>query len=432
MPSRSSVSVTPFQPSRRALLTTAAAGAALASVGGVVGAPRARAAAKNAGSARHVAYRSWSGAELVFGPFDRTVEHVDPHATSTTPVLYDVATWTSPVVVPGFALTELVASWNASTPGGSWVEIRVRGTSGGIVTKDYVLGQWAAKDPADGGGIHRTSVSGQGDTVATVYTDTLATRSGYALSDWQLEVRLLRPHGTIDTPSVSSVGAFASALPDEKKVARSANGPACGTVLDVPAYSQEVHVGHYPQWDNGGEAWCSPTSTSMVVDYWGAGPSVAETGWVDPPVDAQVDFTARNVFDYTYDGAGNWPFNTAYAATRGDLTGFVTRLRSLAEAELFIAAGIPLVASVSFKKGELSGAGYGTNGHLMVIVGFTPDGDVVCNDPASHLVASNDQVRVTYDREEFENVWVPHSGGIVYVIRPAGRALPQAPAEANW
>jgi hypothetical protein len=216
MPSRSSVSVTPFQPSRRALLTTAAAGAALASVGGVVGAPRARAAAKNAGSARHVAYRSWSGAELVFGPFDRTVEHVDPHATSTTPVLYDVATWTSPVVVPGFALTELVASWNASTPGGSWVEIRVRGTSGGIVTKDYVLGQWAAKDPADGGGIHRTSVSGQGDTVATVYTDTLATRSGYALSDWQLEVRLLRPHGTIDTPSVSSVGAFASALPDEK------------------------------------------------------------------------------------------------------------------------------------------------------------------------------------------------------------------------
>ncbi len=430
MPSRSTVSASPFQPSRRSLLATAAAGAALV---GVTGAPRSRAAeAKKPAADRHVSYTSWSGSQLVFGPFDRTVDYTDPHATTATPVTYEVATWTSPVVAPGFGLTELVASWNASTPGHSWVEVRVRGTSAGTATKDYVLGRWADRDPADGGGIHRTSLAGQGDAVATVLTDTLATRTGFTLTDWQLEVRLMRPQGSTDTPTVSVVGAMASALPEAKKVPRSPNGPACGTTLDVPTYSQEVHVGHYPQWDNGGEAWCSPTSTSMVVDYWGTGPSAAETAWVDPPVDAQVDFTARNVFDYTYDGAGNWPFNTAYAATRGDLRGFVTRLRSLTEAEAFIAAGIPLVVSVSFKKGELKGAGYGTNGHLMVVVGFTATGDVVCNDPASHLVASNDQVRVVYDRAQFENVWVPHSGGIVYVIRPAGHALPQAPAEANW
>ena len=150
-------------------------------------------------------------------------------------------------------------------------------------------------------------------------------------------------------------------------------------------------------------------------------------------IDAEVDFAARNVFDYTYDGAGNWPFNTAYAATRADLRGFVTRLRTLTEAEAFVAAGIPLVVSVSFKKGELTGAGYGTNGHLMVVVGFTPSGDVVCNDPASHLVRDNGQVRVVYDREQFENVWVPHSGGIVYVIHPERHRLPHAPRhERNW
>src|SRR3954464_6380401 len=128
----------------------------------------------------------------------------------------------------------------------------------------------------------------------------------------------------------------------------------------------------------------------MVVASWGAGPSVAETAWVDPPDIAQVDFTARNVFDYTYDGAGNWPFNAAYAATRPRMRAFVTRLRSLTEAEEFIASGIPLVTSVSFKKGERDGAGYGTNGHLMVVAGFTESGDVVCNDPASHLIAGND------------------------------------------
>ena len=53
-------------------------------------------------------------------------------------------------------------------------------------------------------------------------------------------------------------------------------------------------------------------------------------------------------------GAGNWPFNTAYAA---NLTGdaFVTRLTSLREAERFIAAGIPLAASISFSRGQLDG-----------------------------------------------------------------------------
>jgi hypothetical protein len=433
MPSRSVRSDSPFQPSRRALLTTAVAGVALTGTTGLSGAATARGAqAKKADPPRHVAFTSWSANEIGSPAFTSRIDYLDPHGTSTTPVAYDVATWTSPVVHPGFGLTELVASWNAVTPGRSWVEVSVRGTSGGTVTKDYVLGRWAAKDPADLGGIHRTSVSGQGDTVATVFTDTLATRPGYTLTDWQLVVRLMKPLGTSEIPTVDFVGAMASALPDTKKVSASAAGPGRGIELPVPTYSQEVHIGHYPQWDNGGEAWCSPTSTAMVVDYWRAGPTTGETSWVQPPTDAQVDFTARNVFDYTYDGAGNWPFNTAYAATRGDLRGFVTRLRSLAEAEQFIAARIPLVVSVSFKKGELTGAGYGTNGHLMVIRGFTATGDVIANDPASHLLADNTQVRVIYDREQFENIWVPHSGGIVYVIAPAGHPLPTPPAEANW
>jgi uncharacterized protein YvpB len=225
---------------------------------------------------------------------------------------------------------------------------------------------------------------------------------------------------------------MASRLPDDKKVAVSPLGGAEGIVLDVPAYSQETHIGQYPQWDGGGEAWCSATSTAMVLDYYGAGPTAAEMAWVDPSyTDPQVDHAARSVFDYAYDGAGNWPFNTAYAGTRG-LDAFVTRLRSLTEAEQFIKAGIPLVASLSFKKSDLPGAGYGTNGHLMVIVGFDQAGNVVVNDPASHLIASNDAVRTTYDRESFENAWVPHSGGIVYVIHPADGPLPPAGPQANW
>src|SRR4030095_16217250 len=116
--------------------------------------------------------------------------------------------------------------------------------------------------------------------------------------------------------------------------------------LDVPLYSQEIHAGEYPQFDNGGEAWCSPTSTSMVLAYWGSGPTSGDYGWVDPAFDDPwVDHAARYNFDYHYDGAGNWPFNTAYAAHWG-LDGFVTQLHSLTEAEQFIAAGLPLLASI--------------------------------------------------------------------------------------
>ncbi|MGO4598745.1 peptidase C39 family protein [Terrabacter sp. 2RAF25] len=437
-PTTSSRTVHEGAPGRRAVIGSAAGAALL----GVVGARPAGAAGTDAvppaEPPRHVAYREWSGEQLGVARFTGTREYVDPHDPSGATQRYDVATWTSPVVRPGFGLTELVASWNADTPGRSWVEIVARGrAAAGTWSKEYVLGRWARWDPAEGGGIHRTSLKGQGDTVATVYTDTLATRSGVTFEAWQLVVRLMRPEGTVHAPRLRSCGAMASALPDVERVPRSANGRACGRVLDVPTFSQETHIGHFPQWDNGGEAWCSPTSTSMVLAYWGSGPRNDETAWVTEAMpdehDPQVDFAARNVYDYTYDGGGNWPFNAAYAATRPRMRGFVTRLRSLTEAEEFIAAGIPLVTSVSFEKGELDGAGYGTNGHLMVVVGFTPDGDVVCNDPASHLIRDNGEVRVTYDREQFENVWVPHSGGIVYVIHPERHPLPRSPRpESNW
>jgi hypothetical protein len=361
-------------------------------------------------------------------------EYLDPFADDAVAVAYDTASWTSPVVATPFDYTELIASWEVKTPGRTWVEITVRGTDEtGTRTGWYVLGRWCADDPADGGAIHRTSVDDQGTAVATVWTDTLHVYQPHALSDWQLRVTLLRPVGDHRTPVLQTVGAIASKLPGDPTVPVSPVGRGRGTVLDVPTFSQEVHIGHYPQWDNGGEAWCSATSTAMVVKYWHTGPRRSQLSWVDPPVDAEVDFSARNVFDYTYDGAGNWPFNTAYA-TRWGLKAFVTRLRSFTEAEELIRAGIPVIISVSFAKGALDGAGYGTNGHLMVVVGFTEAGDVVVNDPASHLKPDDDQVRFTYRRDQLENAWVPHSGGTAYVIHPAHVRLPEPldRREPNW
>lgn len=342
---------------------------------------------------------------------------------------YDYARWTSPTTEPGFALSELVASWTARTPGDSWVEIEMRGTTTqGSTSKWYVLGRWAEDDTY----LHRTSAGSQRDADGRVAIDTFVAADGHEMDSYQLRVTLLRASGSHVTPTVHSVGAMASNLPDtEASTEASPLGGAEGIVLDVPTYSQETHIGHYPQWDDGGEAWCSPTSTAMVLRYWRSGPRPNDYAWVDPDNDPWVDHAARHTFDYAYDGAGNWPYNTAYAGRYG-MNAFVTRLRSLTEAEQFIKAGIPLVVSMSFEADELDGAGYGTNGHLMVIRGFDAEGNVVANDPASHLIPDNDEVEVTYDRLQFENAWLPHSGGIAYVIAPNGKRLPTAPDQANW
>jgi hypothetical protein len=105
----------------------------------------------------------------------------------------------------------------------------------------------------------------------------------------------------------------------------------------------------------------------------------------------------------------------------GALHGLVARLDSFAQVERFIAAGIPVIISIAYRDGSLKGtAGAASDGHIIVVKGFTPDGDVVCNDPA---FPANDKVRVTYKRDELWRAW-RHSKGAAYVIWPAGMPLP--------
>ena len=110
-------------------------------------------------------------------------------------------------------------------------------------------------------------------------------------------------------------------------------------------------------------------------------------------------------FDHGYDGTGNWPFNTAYAAALRPGTRSSPGSRSLREAERFITAGIPVVASITFGARRSSPAPRSAprNGHLVVVVGFTATGDVVVNDPAAPTRAG---VRRTYDRGQFEDAWL--------------------------
>ncbi|MBB5872416.1 hypothetical protein F4553_005850 [Allocatelliglobosispora scoriae] len=364
------------------------------------------------------------GDAITFGTPAGRLTYPDPHSGATG--TYEFATWTSMEVAPGFGAKEIISSWIASTPGGSWIQIELRGaTSTGSFTKWYVVARWAADDAV----LRRTSVPAQGDADGTVSVDTFVATPGRELHRWQLRVTLLRPIGSELTPTLRSLGAVASCLPEPGRITPSTPQAALGVTLEVPRFSQEIHVGEYPQYDNGGQAWCSPTCTSMVMSYWGALPPTDDYAWVDQSYqDRWVDHAARHCFDYNYVGCGNWPFNVAYAGRYG-LEGFVTRLRSLNEAELFIEAGLPLVLSASFGKHEIPGLDYSTNGHLIALVGFTADGEPILNDPNS---PTDEDVRKPVGRAEFESAWLNSSRGVAYVMHPAGAALPDPPSQPNW
>ena len=322
------------------------------------------------------------------------------------PDTYEAATWTSAWVTPGFAATSLVPSWEATTPGRSMVRVEVRGqTADGRRGSWDTIADWSTRAKA----AMRTTHSGQYDDLGRVSADTWVATT--PVTAWQLRTTLLRKSGSSLPISVERIGAVASRVVAPGPT--SVPGPAVGTVLDVPAYSQMLHSGHYPQWGGGGEAWCSPTSTAMVLAYYGIAPT--PRGIESGHPDAIVDFTAKMVYDHGYRGTGNWAFNTAYAATLVAGDSYVTRLPDLRAAEDFIAAGTPLVASIAFGPKQLTGAPISTsNGHLLVIVGFETDGDVVVNDPAA---PSNAQVRRVYDRAEFERIWLAASNGTAYFIK---------------
>jgi hypothetical protein len=291
--------------------------------------------------------------------------------------------WTSPWCEPGFAFTDLVASWSATTPRGSWVEVAAQARGSRTW---HGLGTWASGQAST----HR------GSSTDDPEVDTDLWRPGPRTDAYRLRVRR---HGDAVVHRVGAVVTAGRVRGDTSSPLRRLE-----RVLEVPRLSQMTYA------EVGGRGWCSPTAVAMVL---------ARAGALPPTTD--IPAAAREVFDPVYDGTGNWSFNAAWAAT---LSGhaFVTRLHDLRDAERFVDVGIPLVASVAYPPGALRGAPTrGTDGHLLVIRGFTATGDVVTNDPGA---PSERSVRRTYDRAALEPAWLDGSGGTVYVIHRDDHPLP--------
>jgi hypothetical protein len=312
-------------------------------------------------------------------------------------------TITSPPATTAAAFDRLVGSWDAFTPAATWVELHARVLQAPGWSRWYALPVWAS----DTSTIKRHSVDGQKDDRAEVQTDTLLPAAGLPASAYQLEMTLFSA-STDASPQVKLVSA--STLPAGPQ----AEHLAGGVELSVPRHSQMLPAYRSLGFGGGGEAWCSPTTTSMIMAYWAGVLHL-------PQLDIPVPQVAQGSYDYTYRGAGNWPFNTGFAASYG-LTAYVDRFGSFDQVEPWIRAGVPIAISIAFRPGELPQAPIPSSpGHLLVVRGFTPNGNVVVNDP---VAASDDQVRMVYDRAQLEHAWQHGSGGTVYVIYPPGWQTP--------
>jgi hypothetical protein len=150
----------------------------------------------------------------------------------------------------------------------------------------------------------------------------------------------------------------------------------------------------------------------MLLGYW------ART-LERPELEIPTADIAGGVHDPGWQGTGNWSFNAAYAGARPGLVGAVGRLGGLTDLEAWLRAGVPVAASIAY--GVLkSGVREENDGHLVVVIGTTPDGSVVVNDPGSRT----DPQRIV-PRNRFAEAWSV-SRNTVYVVHPAGQAVPPA------
>ncbi|MCC7229618.1 MAG: C39 family peptidase [Fimbriimonadaceae bacterium] len=312
---------------------------------------------------------------------------------------------------------EAIVSWNIQGSERAGVRIEVQASYPERDTKWYAFADWTgnlAKGP-------RASILNQKDADGDVLTDTFRVVKPCQ----RLKVRLtLRQTEDGPLPELKLLAVCFSKSSSLGKVVDPTTRK--GTALiDVPKRSQGPYEDGKLSYDRSRvspsfETWfkgvrqaqyCSPTSLSMVLDYWGQKLNL-------PSLCVDVPEVVAGVFDEQYPGTGNWPFNCAYAGSFAGLRAYVTRLGMVSDIERIVDRGMPVVCSVAYNLLKGNGKPAGGDGHLVVVVGFTADGDPIINDPGR-----SDEVRQIYRRANFFRAW-QDSKQTAYIVQPINVKMP--------
>lgn len=280
---------------------------------------------------------------------------------------------------------DLVSSWNTETPEGTEIEVCFKVRLEDRWSDWFSYGKWSIHG-------NRGSIKGQKDTMAYMDVDIIKMIDEKEANGFKYRIKMTRNNASTKSPKIKAIWATLrlcqnteSALGESKNWIRE---------LDVPKRSQMV----VPKIGN---IICSPTSLSMVMEYYGKKIDTEEA--------------AAKVFDNGAEIYGNWSYNVAYAGSLG-FAAFIERFASADDIKNKIAEDIPVIASIRTKsKEDLHGSPSAyPSGHLLVVRGFViKDGEeyVIVNDPAA---MEHDTVRREYKLSEFERAW----SRIVYILYP--------------
>ncbi|HEX5242514.1 MAG TPA: C39 family peptidase [Tepidisphaeraceae bacterium] len=319
--------------------------------------------------------------------------------------------WTGPIKETAYPFDELIASFNVTTPaqGGAVLEIRVLQAG---VWSPWVYMQCWGKTLASPGRV--TQWDGGRVKVDTLMLDKPATQYQARVTLVSFSYDRGAPKPSIRRLSVC----YSGVVSDTQRRASLLSQTNPSTQPSDGNWVRDLGVPYRAQGEDAipkslRKLICSPTSTSMVLAYYGT----------DRPT---LD-NASAIYDPVYGLFGNWGRAISRAGEVG-LDAYLTRFRNWDQVHAMIARGIPVVASIRFNKGEVKGFLYeSTRGHLLVIRGFKPNGDVIVNDPARKEKGNG----VVYPADQFAKAWFDH-GGVAYVVqRPESGASVARKGEDN-
>lgn len=272
---------------------------------------------------------------------------------------------------------KMICSWNSHTEVGNTLELLVR-----VKGRDWSgwmsYGKWTTD------GLNKGSIANQGDAVARMVIDEILCKD--SCNAYQFRV-VFSTESVLTSPALKSVHVSTT---DKKELELV---EVMNADIEVPQLSQMVIRGI-------GNRICSPTSMTMVLNYFGEKLEVLDV--------------AKGAFDHGGGIYGNWSYNVAYAGECG-MEAKVIYCHKVKTMLDYIRSGIPLIASVKTnKRDQLPGAPEAyPSGHLLVVRGFdAEDNMIIVNDPASSDVTA---VRRTYPIDAFAKVW----NRILYIIHPS-------------
>ena len=315
----------------------------------------------------------------------------------------EIGSVTSDIVFYESGVTSIVPSWNADCPDGTFVriELQARPDAESEWSSWYQIANWGDPDIAE---TRNPETVVKGDAFAKVVEDILELSRPCT----QLRYRVTLVSTDKASSPLLTLVALAAINKDLLNAPDDSRGPAWGRSVKCDFISQVVQPRDL--------AWrvCGPTSLTMALTAHG--------------VSLKVPFVSDRSWDAVNSIYGNWPFLAAAGSDllrryenaipqkkgfRKAFQAYVMWPSDWKAVEREILSGNPCILSMRFERGELSvDPDRRSDGHLIVVRGFTKNGDVMCLDPAYRDEKNG---RITYNRQELHNA---RHGGPIIVLHP--------------